>query len=230
MLVMKWADVWVSRWGEKQITLVMHPYILKSSKTHKLMLAMKWADEKRNRLLWSCIHAYIHNSIKLTSWCWQWSEQMRRETGNSGHASIHTQVSKTHRLMLAMKWADETRNRLLWSYIHNKQFSKTHKLMLAMKWADEKRNRLLWSCIHAYIHNSIKLTSWCWQWSEQMRKETGYSGHASIHNQVSKTHRLMLVMKWADETRNRLLWSCIHNKQFSKLTNWCWQWSEQMRS
>ena len=114
------------------------------SKTHRLMLAMKWADEKRNRLLsdWSCIHAYT--IVKLTIWCWQWSEQMRRETSYF-YISIHTQFSK-----LTTPWC--------WQW--SEQMHEERKQVTLV--------------MHPYIHNLVKLTIWCWQWSEQMRRETSY--------------------------------------------------------
>ena len=162
------------------------------------MLALKWADEERNRLLWSCIHNYI----------------------------IH--LSKTHKLVLAMMYADEGRNRLLLC-LHNSihtQFNKTHQLMLAMKWVDAWReNRVLWSCVH---NNSVNIDSHSDVGNEVSRYMRRENRLLWSYMQFSKTHHLMLAMKWADEERNRLLYASIHT-QFSKLTFWCWQWSEQMR-
>ena len=145
------------------------------------------------------------------------SRCMRRETGYSGHVSMHAQfISKSHLLILAMKWADawgEKQGTLMHPLYSHTQFSKTHRLMLAMKWADEERNRLLWSCI--YTHNSVKLTPWCWQcmkWADEERKQvTQWSCcHPYIHNSVNSPPDWCLAIKWADEEGIRLLWSCIH--------------------
>ena len=168
------------------------------------------------------MHPYTHNSVKLTFWCWQWSEpMMRRETARLHWLRIHTYTfSKTHLLMLAMKWADDgERNKLLWSMtcIHT-QFSETHHhLMLTMKWADAMRRetaRLLWSCtcIYEFIQNSVKLTSWCWQWSKQMYEDRNSwsSNHAYIQNSVKLIFRCWQWSKQMNEKRNRLLWSSNH--------------------
>ena len=126
--------------------------------------------------------------------------------------------------MLAMKLADEERNRLLYASIHT-QYSKLTVCMMFGNEVSKQVTLVMYPCMHnsvnltfwywqwseqmheerkqvsylkfmhPYIHNLVKLTAWCWQWSEQMRRETGYSGHASfIYMQFSKTHHLMLAM------------------------------------
>ena len=123
---------------------------------------MERADKKRNRLL-LVKHIHTHttenNSVKLTVYCWQWREQIRRETGYYW-SNIHTHntirpFSKTHQLMLEMERTDKERNRLLLvkhTHMYNtRPFSKTHSLMLAMD-RDSRQEEKPVTSGQAYTH------------------------------------------------------------------------------
>ena len=187
---------WCWQWSEqmhgerKQVTFIQTQF----SKTYRLlMLAMKWADAWGEKT--GYFYVSIHNLVKLTApWCWQWREQVRRETDYSGHASIHAQFSKTHHL-ICWQWSEQMRREtgyILYASIHT-QFSKSHLLMLAMKWADA--------------------------WGEK----TGYSGHASIHTQFNSPADIGNEVSRCMRRENRLLWSCIHACMHAQFTFWCWQ-------
>ena len=166
------------------------------------MLKMKWACMRRQMQI--TLRLVMHASI----------------------ATYYTQFIKTHLLMLAMKWAYDDRNigySSDYACIH-----KTHRLMLHWQWsehADEKRKGYSCMVMHASMHIQFsKLTHWCWQWSEQMRRKTG---HALIHTQFSKL--TSWCWQWSEQMRRKTAWSCINACNSEKLTGWCWQWSKQMR-
>ena len=144
-----------------------------------------------------------------------WREQTRKETHYSGQTHTHTPFSKTHSLMLAMERADKERNRLLLvkhTHMHNtRPFSKLTGWCWQWREQTRKETGYLWSNVPTYTtqDNSVKLTFWCWQWREHTRKETGHL-QSNIHK-TSKTHWLMLAMKWAYKEEMGYFWSNMHS-------------------
>ena len=141
----------VSRWGEKTGYSGHASIHTQVSKTHLLMLAMKWTDEKLEKQVTLVMHPYI-NLVKLTAWCWQWSTQIRRETGYFMHPYIHNSVNSPPDVGNEVsRWGEKQVTLVIHPFSYM-QFSKTHCLMLAMhevsRWG-ENWNRLIWSCIHA---------------------------------------------------------------------------------
>ena len=120
------------------------------------MLAKKWADKERYRLLLVKHTQHKTISLKLTRWCWHWSKQTKRETDyfwSNTHIHNTRPFSKTHSLILAMERAGKERNGLL-LVKHTKKDHKLTSWLLAMdpEWADQERNTH-WSKIHTYTQN-----------------------------------------------------------------------------
>ena len=152
--------------------------------------------------------------MKLTGWCWQWSEQTRKQVTSGQHTHIHKirPFSKTHLLMLAME-NKQTRRETGHLWLHKKrQFSKTHPLTLAREGADKEVTSGQTNT-NTTQDQSLKLTDWCGQWSKQRRREKVTSCQTHIHNTrpFCKTHLLMFALKGEDKERNRLNNTHKHN-------------------